>query len=187
MAFELLTATTSGLPVFLDSATSIGTFGNKLLSNGDTEHRSYPANYNVIFHFGASVSGTPTVQQNTCAPGSPPCVPTGWVASGMVVNCTGDTPGVGDLNCTFTPAPKTTYRFDFTGIGAGSPTFDVRILLGDIDNSGCTDGVDSAMVVGVWGGGGYTWPTDINQDGLSDGVDDAMIVGVWGSPDACAP
>ena len=188
-------------PVFQDSATDVGSYCDVVLSGSDSMYRDRGAVggvYTVVFDFNASVSGTPTVQENTCQAGTcsypSACTPTGWVATdtsptGINLVCTGDTPAVGDLQCTFAPNQLTVYRFDFTSIDPGSSPFDIRILKGDVNNDGYTDGADSATVVGVWGGAtppgsGWTCGSDVYIEGSfqrTDGVDDGVITGVWGS------
>jgi hypothetical protein len=163
-------------PSFLGNADSVGTRCNLLLSGGQSEPRS-GAVRQLHFHFNGPPSGVgPVVQWATCAN------PTFQAYAGAsVMSCVRNG---NDLRCTFTPALEGThtYRFDFTGLATGNPTFDVRGLVGDVNNSGTVTGADVSTINANWGS--TNCGADVNESGTAGGADVSTVNANWG---ACAP
>jgi lysyl endopeptidase len=163
-------------PSFLGNADSVGTGCNLLLSNGQSEPRTGGVRQ-LNFQFNGPPSGVgPVVQWATCAN------PTFQAYAGAsVMSCARNG---NDLRCTFTPALEGahTYRFDFTGLAVGNPTFAVRALVGDVDSDGFTTGSDRTTVHANWGTANCA--ADVDEDGQVGGADRTEIHANWG---ACAP
>jgi hypothetical protein len=88
-----------------------------------------------------------------------------------------------------TPTSQMRIRFQARDLNAGSLVEagidDLRVFgydcttprPSDIDGSGTVDGLDLALLLTGWGGGGQS---DVNGDGVTDGADLLHVLGDWG-------
>jgi hypothetical protein len=169
--------------VVLPNLTSVASKGTSCdlaipLAATGTEPRSFAAStYRQIFTFdGVPPTNVIPVKKSTTA------VP-GPVADGSVT-CTiaGNT-----LDCTRAYAPPAKYIFDLTGIAIGDPQIAIRMLVGDANADGITNGTDRTAIIGVWTGSGFSCVTDLNQDNVTNATDRTTVIGSWTSGNNTAP
>jgi len=148
------------------------------LAGTGTEPRSFAAStYRQIFTF----SGPPTVNVipvKKATTAAPTPVADGSVTCTIVGNA---------LDCSRVYAPPATYTFDLTGISAGNEQIKIRMLIGDANADGVTNGTDRTTVIGVWTGAGFSCATDLNQDNVTNATDRTTVIGSWTSGNNTAP
>jgi hypothetical protein len=146
-----------------------------------TEPRVFAGNiYRQIFSFdGPPPSNVIPVWRATCDNQTP--VPDGSVTCTVAGNT---------LDCSRVYDPPATYTFDLAGMTPCDPQITIRMLIGDVNGDGCTNGIDRTIIIGVWTGSHWSCVTDLNQDGVTDGTDRTIVIGSWtsghnGAPPGC--
>jgi len=151
-----------------------------------------------VWDFGTSVPGPDYPTDKQIAAGVPPCPhapgPDGWLSCERT-RSDADSDGVPDLydNCPTTPNPlqadcDADNRGDVCEIAAGAiddnadGVPDSCQCFGDITGNRLVDGIDIAILISAWGGGGSgEFDADLDQNGLVDGRDLAIVLSTWGA------
>jgi hypothetical protein len=151
-----------------------------------------------VWDFGTSVPGPDYPTDKQIAAGVPPCPHSpgtgGWLSCSRTAS-DADSDGVPDVydNCPTTPNPS---QSDCDGDGSGdtceinSGAADLNAdgipdscqCYGDVTRNQLVDGIDLAILISAWGGGGSgEFDADLDQDGVVDGRDLALLLSTWGT------
>ena len=151
-----------------------------------------------VWDFSTSVPGPDYPTDKQINAGVPPCPrapgPDGWLACERT-SSDADSDGVPDLydNCPTTPNPlqsdcDSDGKGDVCEISSGAPDDNVDGIpdscqcFGDITGNRLVDGIDVAILISAWGGGGSgEFDADLDQNGLVDGRDLGMVLSTWGA------
>jgi hypothetical protein len=151
-----------------------------------------------VLDFSTSVPGPDYPTDKQIAAGVPPCPHSpgtgGWPSCSRTAS-DADSDGVPDVydNCPTTPNPS---QSDCDGDGSGdtceidSGAADLNAdgipdscqCYGDVTGNQLVDGIDLAILISAWGGGGSgEFDADLDQDGVVDGRDLALLLSTWGT------